>query len=222
MKKITCLTVGLALVLGARATTIVEITQAAPGASALTGDLTADANWHALNGDYMRAVQVGGDNSYTGGTRIDGMVVQPLQATSLGQDTVTVVGDTNGGGELNFTSNYVGNVFGNDLVVSGTGYSTKASADIWGVRAAVSSYNKKVCLTGAITLAGDATIATTGENGQIVLEGPVTGEGTLHLTAGKLVVKKEAIAAYEAGKIVAETGAEIDVRPPTGLMLIFR
>lgn len=191
-------------------------------ASPLTGDLTADANWHALNGDYMRAVQVGGDNSYTGGTRIDGMVVQPLQATSLGQDTVTVVGDTNGGGELNFTSNYVGNVFGNDLVVSGTGYSTKASAAIWGIRAAVSSYNKKIRLTGAITLAGDATIATTGENGQIILEGPVTGKGTLRLTAGKLVVKKEAIAAYEAGKIVAESGAEIDVRPPMGLMLIVR
>lgn len=50
MKKITCLTVGLALVLGARATTIVEITQAAPGASALTGETMASYDCFLVKG----------------------------------------------------------------------------------------------------------------------------------------------------------------------------
>ena len=172
--------------------------------------------------NYMRTVEVGGNNVYTGGTRIDGMVVQPLQETSLGEDAVTVVGDTNGGGELNFTSKYVDKTFGNALTISGVGYTSSAKETIWGKRAAISAYNKRIRLTGDITLAGDATMATSGENAQIVLEGAVAGEGTLHVTAGKVVVKKDAYAAYMAGKIVAASGAEIDARSPAELIMIVR
>lgn len=195
--------------------------------SPLTTDLseaqnkTSD-NWNGLVGDYMRAVEVGGDNVYTGGTRIDGMVVQPLKETSLGLDAVTVVGDTNGGGELCFTENYGGGVFGNALTISGTGYTSSASEKYWGKRAAVSARNKRIRLTGDITLAGDATMATSGENAQIVLEGAIAGEGTLQVTAGKVVVKKDAYAAYMAGKIVAASGAEIDARSPAELIMIVR
>ena len=195
--------------------------------SPLTTDLSVAETktsdyWNGLVGDYMRAVEVGGDNVYTGGTRIDGMVVQPLQETSLGEDAVTVVGDTNGGGELNFTSKYVDKTFGNALTISGVGYTSSAKETIWGKRAAISAYNKRIRLTGDITLAGDATMATSGENAQIVLEGAVAGEGTLHVTAGKVVVKKDAYAAYMAGKIVAASGAEIDARSPAELIMIVR
>ena len=196
-------------------------TQGIAFVSPATVDPTLSGSAH--NGGYMRAIEIAGDNvGLSGGIYVENIVIQPLRETSLGSGAVTIASTGKNGGELNFTSNYVGGAFANALTLSGTGYPSTASAVIWGVRAAVSSYNKKVRLTGAITLAGDATIATTGENGQIILEGPVTGEGTLRLTAGKLVVKKEAIAAYEAGKIVAESGAEIDVRPPLGLMLIVR
>jgi hypothetical protein len=195
--------------------------------SPLTTDLSVAETktsdyWNGLVGDYMRAVEVGGDNVYTGGTRIDGMVVQPLQETSLGEDAVTVVGDTNGGGELNFTSKYVDKTFGNALTISGVGYTSSAKETIWGKRAAISAFNKRIRLTGDITLAGDATMATSGENAQIVLEGAVAGEGTLQVTAGKVVVKKDAYAAYMAGKIVAASGAEIDARSPAELIMIVR
>ena len=170
----------------------------------------------------MRAVEVGGDNVYTGGTRVDGMVVQPLKATSLGRDAVTVVGDTNGGGELNFTAKYDGNVFSNALIVSGVGYTSSASESLWGKRAAVSAHNKRIRLTGEIMLVGDVTMATSGENGQIVLEGAVMGEGTLRVTSGSVVVKKKAYAAYEAGKIVAASGVKIDARSPAELIMIVR
>lgn len=195
--------------------------------SPLTTDLSVAETktsdyWNGLVGDYMRAVEVGGNNVYTGGTRIDGMVVQPLQETSLGEDAVTVVGDTNGGGELNFTSKYVGKTFGNALTISGVGYTSSAKETIWGKRAAISVFNKRIRLTGDITLAGDATMATSGENAQIVLEGAIAGEGTLQVTAGKVVVRKDAYAAYMAGKIVAASGAEIDARSPAELIMIVR
>ena len=195
--------------------------------SPLTTDMSeaqnkTSASWKSLVGTYMRAVEVGGDNVYTGGTRVDGMVVQPLKATSLGRDAVTVVGDTNGGGELNFTTKYDGNVFSNALIVSGVGYTSSASESLWGKRAAVSAHNKRICLTGEITLVGDATMATSGENGQIVLEGAVMGEGTLRVTSGSVVVKKKAYAAYEAGKIVAASGVKIDARSPAELIMIVR
>lgn len=195
--------------------------------SPLTTDLSVAETktsdyWNGLVGDYMRAVEVGGDNVYTGGTRIDGMVVQPLKETSLGFGAVTVVGDTNGGGELNFTSKYVDKTFGNALTISGVGYTSSAKETLWGKRAAISAFNKRIRLTGDITLAGDATMATSGENAQIVLEGAVAGEGTLHVTAGKVVVKKGAYAAYMAGKIVAASGAEIDARSPAELIMIVR
>ena len=195
--------------------------------SPLTTDLseaqnTTAASWKGLVGKYMRAVEVGGDNVYTGGTRIDGMMVRPLKATSLGQDAVTVVGDTNGGGELCFAANYDGKEFGNALTISGTGYTSSASESLWGKRAAVSAHNKRIRLTGDITLAGDATMATSGENGQIVLEGAIAGEGTLRVTSGSVVVKKDAYAAYLAGKIVAASGARIDARSPAELIMIVR
>ena len=67
-----------------------------------------------------------------------------------------------------------------------------------------------------------STMATSGENAQIVLEGAVAGEGTLQVTAGKVVVKKDAYASYMAGKIVAASGAEIDARSPAELIMIVR
>ena len=194
-------------------------------ASPLTVDPTVSSTVQArsaLIGAYMRAVEVGGDNTYSGGTRIDSMVVQPLCATSLGVDAVTIVGDSNGGGELNFTAKYEGGEFSRDLTISGKGYPSTASAAIWGNRAAVSAFGKKIRLTGSITLAGDATIASSGEDSHIVLEGPVSGEGTLHVTSGRVVVRKQAIDAYQAGKIVADEGAEIVEKPTAGMTLIFR
>ena len=150
------------------------------------------------------------------------MVVRPLKATSLGLDAVTVAGDTNGGGELCFTENYDGGVFGNALTISGTGYTSSASEKYWGKRAAVSARNKRIRLTGDITLAGDATMATSGESGQIVLEGAIAGEGKIRVTSGRVVAKKKAYAAYVAGKIVAEDGAEIAARSPAELIMFVR
>lgn len=192
-------------------------------ASPLTVDPTVSSTVQgrsALIGAYMRVVEVGGDNTYSGGTRIDSMVVQPLCETSLGVDAVTVVGDSNGGGELNFTAKYEGGEFSRDLTISDKGYPSTASASIWGSRAAVSAFGKKIRLTGAITLAGDATMASSGEDSHIVLEGQVSGEGTLHVTSGRVIVKKQAYDAYKAGKIVADEGAEIVERPAAGMLLI--
>lgn len=50
MKKFTFVMAGLALALGARATTIVEITQAAPGAPALTGETMASYDCFLIKG----------------------------------------------------------------------------------------------------------------------------------------------------------------------------
>ena len=50
MKKIMFLMAGIAVALGARATTIVEITQAAPGASALTGETMASYDCFIVKG----------------------------------------------------------------------------------------------------------------------------------------------------------------------------
>ena len=195
--------------------------------SPLTTDLSeaqtqTSGHWYGLVGKYMRAVEVGGDNVYTGGTRIDGMVVQPLKATSLGKDAVTIVGDTNGGGELNFTPKYSGSVFGNALAISGVGYTSTASESLWGKRAAISAHNKRIRLTGNITLDGDATVATTGEAALVVLEGAIEGEGKLVVTSGRLKVRKQAYAAYVAGKIVAEPGATIDAAYMPGHMVIVK
>ena len=50
MKKFTFVMAGLALALGAQATTIVEITQAAPGAPALTGETMASYDCFLIKG----------------------------------------------------------------------------------------------------------------------------------------------------------------------------
>ena len=203
---------------------LVDCHLAGTGGVTFTSPTTQDSSKSAdsLSGARMRAIHVGAANDYAGGTCIDNMMVIPGQPASLGTGTVTVVGDPNWGGELHFDGDYAGTAFANDIVVSGIGFKSTASKTLWGERAAISARNKSVKLTGAVTLAGDATVATSGTGGRLTFEGPIGGTGTLRVTSGTVVVKKEALAAYEAGRIVADEGAVLKAKYPSGLSVIIR
>jgi hypothetical protein len=177
-----------------------------------------------LSQRFVRAVSVTGDNIYSGGTYVDNVVVIPGRPTSLGTGTVMLSGERYRGGELHFDGNYVGTSFTNSVEVSGTGFYFAGVAgeyaDFWGVRAAISSHDKRISFTGTVRLAGDATVATSGAKGRITFEGPVEGTGTLRVTAGKVIVKKKALLAYEAGRIIAEDGAVLTAKYPVGFTVV--
>ena len=113
---------------------------------------------------------LGGGNTYSGGTDINGGYLQAKSAAAIGTGPVNVAA----GAELSL--NFSGGTIANNITLNGTSSANGLAGALIGNNLAGAGNNT---ITGILTLNATSNINTTAEDKSVTLQGKVTGAGGL-------------------------------------------
>ena len=166
-----------------------------------------------LFGDGIRGYIVlnkGGTGTYTGGTWIENVHVATTASGSLGTGTIHVSGGELEGGALEIAAKYDSNTFANEIEIAGNGPNYPASVILPGYYGALIVRKGGVTLSGGLTLAADAKIASGARGGQkpVVFSAPIVGPGKLTVS-GMSPFRFAAANTYAGGTVIVNGTVEV-------------
>ena len=165
---------------------------------------------------YPRVVRLSGANTYTGGTWIEGTMVQPGSATAFGAGTEVYVegGEADGGGVEFVSSSPATFSYNLHLAGRGTFWYDDIARRIYSVQGAIRA-RRDVSVTGTVALSGLVRVcADIGKT--LVFSAAVSGDGSLE-KGGAGTVRLSAANAYTDGTVVEEGILEVGDAGTLGL-----
>ena len=148
--------------------------------------------------------------SYTGGTWIENVHVSARAGGCFGTGTIHVLGSGSEGGALEIAPTYNSNTFANPIVLAGNGPVYPADNNMPGYFGALIVRKGGVTLSGGMTLAADAKIASGSHSGQKPIEfsAPITGQGGLTVS-GTSPFRFAAANTYAGGTVITNGTVEV-------------
>lgn len=181
-----------------------------------SGGITFASSWTDTGASSLRAIDILGANTYSGGTWVENTSVRISQPTGFGQTTgaVTAEGNSSQGGRVVIRADYSGDTFGYPLVLSGVGPQATRGVQTGTKYQYVSpaedgafAAQKSVAVVGGVTLAGDARIFAGGA-ATLDVQSVISGRGTLEI-CGSGIVRFSANNTYDGLTVV--NGATLEV-----------
>jgi len=160
--------------------------------------------------EYRSWFQVGGANTYAGGTWISGTRVTPNSSKAFGADRdVYVTGNAGWGGQLSFDSSSVSSL-DYDLHLAGVGVLFD-SQNQGAVRA-----EKNATLAGTVEFTDDARLCAIGSGVTLTLAGGAYGAGRLETSGGGRIMLTTANASWTGGALVTNGTLVVTVQDALG------